>query len=264
MTIDYLPIWLLFLVTAGFVFVSTEIGFRLGRNVRRKTEDERESPASSIAGVILGLQAFMLAFTFSIVSDRYEIKKALVRGEANALRTMWNRSDFLPVPERTRSKELLQKYLEKRIEVANSGDINFARGSLAGFVDVQNQLWDMAVANARMDMNSDIGALYVESVNEIANLHADRAGIGLYARIPSAIWVTLLGLLILGMVGLGYHCAIAESRRSRVIPILAVSFSLVVSLIAALDHPGSALMPVSQQPLVNVLSEMKDRFASER
>ena len=71
-----------------------------------------------------------------------------------------------------------------------------------------------------------------------------------------------MSLLILGMIGLGYYTAIADSQRSRVTPILAVAFSLVIALIAALDYPGNALMPVSQQPLVNVLSEMKT--ASER
>jgi hypothetical protein len=106
-------------------------------------------------------------------------------------------------------------------------------------------------------MDSDIGALYVESVNEIAKLHATRVGVGLNARIPTAIWLVLLSLLTLGMIGLGYHTAIADSRRSRVAPILAIAFSLVIALIAALDHPGDSLMPVSQQPLVNVLSEMK-------
>ena len=66
MILDILPPWVLFFVTVGLVLLSVEIGYRIGRTVRGKFEDERESPASSIAGVILGLQAFMLAFTFGI------------------------------------------------------------------------------------------------------------------------------------------------------------------------------------------------------
>ena len=257
MTIDLLPVWVLFLVTIGLVVLSVEIGFRLGRTVRRKTEDERESPASSIAGVILGLQAFMLAFTFSIVSDRYEAKKALVREDANVIRTTWNRADVLPEPDRAKAKALLQEYLERRIAVMGSRDMGFARESVVHARGIQRQLWDMAVVHGRTDLNSDIGALYLDSVNEIANLHALRVGLGLYARIPTAIWVALLSLLTLGMIGLGYHCALADSRRSRVVPFLAISFSLVIALIASLDHPGDKLMPVSQEPLQSVLSEMK-------
>ena len=257
MIIDLLPPWVLFFVTVGLVLLSVEIGYRIGRTVRGKFEDERESPASSIAGVILGLQAFMLAFTFGIVSDRYDSKKELVREEANVIRTTWHRSDFLPEPDRGKTKALLQEYVEKRIAVAETRDPELAPAALEDSLRIQQQLWEMAVANGRLDMNSDIGALYVESVNEIAAMNAMRMNIGLQARIPTIIWVVLLSLLILGMIGLGYHTAIADSRRSRVTPILAVAFSLVVALIAALDYPGGNLMPIPQQPLMNVQSEMK-------
>ena len=257
MVIDMIPSWALFLLVCGIVFVSVEIGFRLGRAVRRKTEDERESPVSSIAGVIISLLAFMLAFTFGIVSDRYDTKKALVREEANVIRTTWNRADFLPEAERARSKALLYEYLERRIAIVSGRDLETIRASQQGFVDIQQQLWGIAVANARIDMNSDIGALYVESVNQIGELNATRFGIGLNVRIPTAIWLTLLSLLILGMSILGYQCAIALSRRPRVAPALAVAFSMVIVLIAALDHPGDRLMPVPQDALITVLSEMK-------
>ena len=79
----------------------------------------------------------------------------------------------------------------------------------------------------------------------------------------AGIWFVLLSLLTLGMIGLGYHTAIADSRRSRVVPILAVAFSLVIALIAALDHPGDSLMPISQQPLVEVQSELKVQPGTE-
>ena len=76
MAIDALPIWLLFLLTAGLVVFTVEMGFLLGKIVRRRSAEERESPVSAIAGTILGLPAFMLAFTFSIASDRYDTKRA--------------------------------------------------------------------------------------------------------------------------------------------------------------------------------------------
>jgi hypothetical protein len=257
MVIDFLPVWALFIVSVGIVMLSVEAGFRIGRIVRGKNEDERESPASSIAGVILGLQAFMLAFTFGIVSDRFDSKKALVREEANVIRTAWRRSDFLQEQDRAKTKTLLRDYVDQRIALVQSGNIDSAEESLGGALRVQQQLWETAVANGRLDMNSDIGALYVESVNEIADLHAMRVSIGLQSRIPTAIWAVLLTLLVLGMMGVGYHMAIADSRRSHVTPILAISFSMVVALIAALDHPGNFPVPVSQQPLVNLQSEMR-------
>ncbi|MBK6724697.1 MAG: hypothetical protein IPO41_09280 [Acidobacteria bacterium] len=256
MIIDFVPVWLLFFLMVGVVLLSSEIGYRLGQKIWGKSQAERESPASAISGSILGLQAFMLAFTFGIVSDRYETKKSLVREESSAIRTAWHRADFLSEPDRTASKNLLREYVDRRVTLVASGDLDAITRSQGEILTKQRQLWEMAVVNGRADMNSDIGALYVESLNEISNLHAKRVGIGMQARIPTAIWAVLMSLLILGMISLGYYTAIADSRRSRVSPVLAVAFSLVIALIAALDHPGGSLMPVSQQPLVNVKSEM--------
>ena len=248
MIIDILPVWVLFFVTIGLVLLAVEIGFRLGRTVRGKTDDERESPASSISGVILGLQAFMLAFTFGIVSDRHDAKKALVREEANVIRTTFDRADFLPEPDRTKTKELLIEYVDKRVAFARARDLALVGTGMANARQIQLQLWEIAAANGRRD-NSDIAALFVESVNEIVRLHATRVGTGIHARIPTIIWLVLLSLLTLGMIGLGYYTALADSRRSSVAPVLAIAFSLVIALIAALDHPGDKLMPVSQQPV---------------
>ena len=40
-----------------------------------RSQDEKESPVSAIAGSILGLAAFMLAFTFGIVWERHDLKR---------------------------------------------------------------------------------------------------------------------------------------------------------------------------------------------
>lgn len=260
MIIDALPVWILFIVTAALVVFAVEIGFRLGKLVRRRTEEERESPVSAIAGAILGLLAFMLAFTFSIVSDRYDTKKGLVREEANVLRTVWQRSDFLQEPDRAKTKALLREYVENRIAFAQSGDPEKAEAAVGKATRMQHQVWEMAVVNAKTDpfMNSDIGALYVESVNQMADLHALRVNQGLQARVPSGIWFVLYALLLLGMIGVGYQTAIADSRRSRASSLLAVAFSLVIALIAALDHPMSSFIRVSHEPLVSLQMEMKN------
>ena len=114
---------------------------------------------------------------------------------------------------------------------------------------LQQRLWDMAVANARTDMNSDVAALYIESLNDVINVHAMRVSVGLHARIPTGIWLALYALIVLGMFAVGYHTAIAESRRTWMLLVLALSFSLVITLIGALDRAQSGYLPVSQQPL---------------
>jgi hypothetical protein len=251
-----MPIWFLFAGTALLILLAIEAGFRLGHVAHRKSEDEKESPVGAIAGSILGLLAFILAFTFGMASDRYDSRKELVRQDAGSIRTAFLRSDFLPEADRMMAADLLRKYTEVRLSAVRSGDVQKIQESMDEIARIQKRLWNMAVANARLDMNSDVAALYIESLNEMFNFHALRISVGLQSRIPAAIWRSLYALVVLGMVAVGYQTGIAGSKRSWTMPILSFSFSLVLALIYSMDRPMTHIIQVSQQPLENVRAEM--------
>ena len=109
---DAIPIGIFFVATTLLVVIAIEVGYLVGRRAHRSSEEEKESPVSAIAGAILGLLAFMLAFTFGMVASRYDARKALVRDEANAIRTAWLRSDFLTEPNRGAAAGLLRDYVD--------------------------------------------------------------------------------------------------------------------------------------------------------
>ncbi|MGE5362294.1 MAG: hypothetical protein ACM3NQ_25025 [Bacteroidales bacterium] len=253
---DAFPMWVISPVTLLLVVAAIEVGYRLGTAARRRSEDEKESPVSAITGTVLALLAFIMAFTFSIVSERYDARKALVREEAAAIRNAWLRSDFLAEPDRGEAGRLLKKYVDARLDAVQAHDLAQVQRAVEEAGPIQRRLWDMAVANARKDMNSDVGALYIESVNDLTNVHAMRVAIGLQARIPAGIWMAFYALVALSMLAVGYHTAIASSRRSLMMLILALSFTLVLTLIAALDTGRSRYLPVSQQPLEDVRALM--------
>jgi len=255
MSMDTIPIWALLAATIVLVMVAVEVGFRLGCRVQRRPNKEKVPPVSSIVASTLGLLAFMLAFTFGIVASRYDTRKALVRDEANLIRTVWMRSDFLPEPDRAESSALIRAYVKRRLATVESRDFDSVDQTLAESIRIQHRLWDIAVSNGHRDMNSAVAALYVASVNQMIDLHALRVVIGLEARVPAGIWMALYALIVLGMIGVGYQIAIAESTgRFRAPLILALSFSVVIALIASLDRPMSGFMTVSQQPLKAAMS----------
>ena len=258
MRIDAIPIWAIFVATIIVVMIAIEIGYRLGHVMHRRSEDEKESPVSAIAGAILGLAAFMLAFTFGIVSERHDARKGLVRDDAVAIRTAWKRSDFLPETDRAEAAALLRQYVDVRVKFAEAVSLEPERvkSVLAETERLQDRLWNMAVANARKDMNSDVAALYIDSLNAVYGIHASRVAVGIQARIPSEIWLVLYCITILGMMSVGYQTGIAGSKRSMARPILAVSFALVFALIASLDRPDSGVLQVTQQPLIDLRDSM--------
>jgi hypothetical protein len=255
--INTLPIWILFLFTLFLVILSVELGFKIGHYMHVKSNLEKESPVSVISGSILGLLAFILAFSFGMVTDRHNSRRELVRAEAGAIRTAWFRTDFLPESQRQESAELLKDYLQLRISAVQLGDVNQLQQSLEKSNLIINQLWRMAIANAERDMNSDIAALYLESLNEVININALRVSFGLQIRIPEGIWLVLYILVILSMMSVGYQVAIAGSKRTWSTLILALSFSILIVLIESLDRPTSKFIPVSQQALIDLQSSIE-------
>jgi len=256
MNLDFIPVWIWFVGTIAIILLSVEAGFALGNRAARST-DEKESPAAAMGGAVLGLVAFMLAFTFSIASGRFDTRKELVREDANAIRTAYLRADFLVGTEQEEVKRLLREYVDVRVAFAQTKDLKKLQEFLATTLDIQRRLWKYAVANGRKDLNSDIGALFLESINEVINLHALRMAVAVEARIPLGIWITLYALTVLGMMAMGYQAAIAASKRSRGSLILAVSFALVITLIAGLDRPDTPFVTVTQKPLIDVQSWLK-------
>jgi hypothetical protein len=118
----------------------------------------------------------------------------------------------------------------------------------------------MAVANARKDMNSDVAALYIDSLNAVIGVHAERVAVAIQTRIPREIWVILYSLTILGMLSVGYQTGVQGAKRPIARPLAAVSFALafavVFTLIAGLNRPDSGLLSVNQQPLIDLANAM--------
>jgi len=254
---EAIPIGALFAGTVIVILVAIEAGYLLGRVAHRHAEKEKVPPVSSMAGSILGLLAFMLAFTFGMVSSRYDSRKSLVRQEANAIGTTYLRADFLPEPDRGQSQGLLRKYVDDRLGAATSRDPEKIQQALVEAARIQRQLWEVAVKNARQDPHSHVAALYVESLNAVIDVHALRVAVGLQSRIPNGIWMVLYALIVLGMLAVGFHTAIAGSRRSWASPILACSFAVVLCLIGSLDRPLSDFISVSQRSLANLRASME-------
>src|SRR5512140_711383 len=89
MNLDTISLPFVFLGCTVLVLCTAEAGYRLGLAVLRKSENEKESPVSAIGAAVLGLTGFMLAFAFGIATERFDMRKALVREEATAIRTAW-------------------------------------------------------------------------------------------------------------------------------------------------------------------------------
>jgi hypothetical protein len=249
--------------TLAFVLLAFEAGRLLGR-LKGGGDKEHEAQTSSIVGSMLGLIAFLLAFTFAFAADRYDDRKSLVREEANAIGTAFLRSAFLPEAGQAEASGLLRRYVDLTLEATRARDPDRIRQLVEESVPIQEGLWRMAVVEARRDLNSDVAALYIEALNEMFDIRSTRIAVALEAPMPVGVWLVLYAVILLGSMGVGYHGALVRSSRSWTLPLLAVSFALVVGLISALDRLGSSLVPVPQGPLLSLKASIEAPAAGRR
>lgn len=251
--LDAIPIWWILLLAIVIGLLIVEGGFRFGILRRNKALDEKEAPVAAMVAAILGLLAFMLAFTFSMAASRFDARRAAVVEEANAIGTTYLRTRLLPEPQRSETAGLLRDYVDLRASLSSPTQL---KELLAHSETLHARLWDNAVAAAERLPESITIGLFVQSLNETIDLHSKRVFVGLRSRIPFAIWVALFGLTILGLASVGYQAGLAGTRRSPEMPVLTVAFAGVLFLTVDLDRGHEGLLRVNQQAITDLQQMM--------
>lgn len=249
--LDILPLWALLLAVLLLVLLSVESGYRLGRRLGHP-EQEQDTPLDEMVVATLGLLAFLLAFTFGLAAARYDMRRQLLLDEANAIGTTYLRAEMLPEGG-AGIQSLLRQYVDLRLDAARTHDLARNRQRAEA---LQAQLWARAVPIARQAPDSVIAGLFVQSLNDVIDLHAKRLTADVRTRIPMAIWASMFGVTVLSFGLLGYHAGLGSTRRSPAILPVAVTFAVVIWLIADLDRPLEGTLTLSQQPLVDLRQAM--------
>ena len=248
--LDVIPVSALFIATLLLVLVSVEVGHRLGSYRRVKPEHEQEGPVGAMVAAMLGLLAFLLAFTFSLAASRFDTRKDLVLEEANAIGTTYLRAAMLP-ERRDEIRSLLREYVQTRTDLRTANVDDVRRRS----EELQNQIWDNATVVARRNP-TPIVALFVQSLNEAIDVHGKRVHAITQNRIPAAIWGSLYLVAVLALASMGYHAGVVGKHRPLAVFAVAIAFSAVLWLIADLDRPGEGLLRVSQQAMIDLRASM--------
>jgi hypothetical protein len=203
---------------------------------------------------ILGLLALVLGFTFSIAASRFEARRQSILEEANAVGTTYLRARLLPNPQRGEIEKLLRDYVDMRIQGVTEGKVEEV---VTHSEEIHGLLWAQAAAAAEQNPNSIMIGVFVQSLNDVIDLHAKRVMVGIRSRIPTVIWGGLFGLALLGMASVGYQAGLSTSRRTPAMLVLVLAFAVVLSLIADLDRGREGFLQVSQQSLIDLQQTMQ-------
>jgi hypothetical protein len=251
--LDVIPLWGLFLGSCAIAGLAMEGGYRLGKWRHTHDPDEKDAPVGAMVGSVLALLAFMLAFTFSLAASRFDARRQAVLEEANAIGTAYLRTRLLPDRQRAETAKLLREYVDVRMRAIQEGKIAEA---VARSEEVHEQLWSQATAAAAKSP-TPITGLFVQSLNEVIDLHAKRVMVGLRSRIPLSIWCGLFALAIVGMASMGYQAGLSATRRSPAMLLLVLAFAVVLFMVADLDRGQEGFLKVNQAAMTDLQRSMR-------
>jgi hypothetical protein len=249
--LDPIPIGLVFIGILVISLLSFEVGFRLGR--RRQTESSAGEDSSGVGGALTGgmlaLLAFLLAVSMGFAADRFDSRRQNVLEEANTIYTLYLRAGYLPEPYRADVRELVREYVPLRIVPEGGGDI---AAGIARSEEIQDELWAQAEAAAIELEQTDLLAMFVESVNDLINIHEIRVTAGVFARVPDTVIFFLLSLAVLAIGMVGFGAGLSGRRPTVAATLLIVALCGTLTLVIDLDRPRDGVLQVPQRPLIEV------------
>jgi hypothetical protein len=235
------------LIVFVIAMVAQSVAVFAGDFLRKRShllrEDERHD-FDTVRTTTMTLFALIIGFTFSMAVSRYDQRKTLEEGEANAIGTEYLRAGLLPDDLGMQAKELLRNYLRLRIAFYENDEARIGESLDQDTANAQADLWKVALSAAARQP-TPVVALVVSGMNDVFNSQ----GYTLAAwrnRIPVGAWALMGVMAIFCGLLVGY----GERRKSGVIVfILPVVASVAFLLIADLDSPRGGTIRVHAQNL---------------
>ena len=253
------PVVGIFISVALWMILFNEIGYQYGMRKKSSKDKEASSTLSPMVGGMLGMLAFVLAFTFSIVSTQHEIRKQNVIDDANAIGTAYRRADLMDTQYKIELKRLFEEYVDIRINAAKGvAEKRNITDELQRTIKIHDLLWDQVLLAAKEKPNTNT-SLLIQSVNEVIDMHEKRMMGAFSNKIPNGIWMALMLIIALTMLTLGSQIGFNGKRRFTAVFTMVLAFTVLITLAVDLNRPGSGFIIVDQQPMINLQNSIGPR-----
>jgi hypothetical protein len=236
-------------LTLVALLVALDLGYRLGARRRTEADDDAKSYFNGMQGSLIGLLALLLSFTFAMAVSRYDLRKDLVLQESNAIGTAALRARLLDEPQRAQVLASLREYVDARLAFYDAG-VDRARLEQANAAaeSLHQRLWSAAEAASARDPRSVPVGLFVQSLNDVIDLHEKRLR-ALENQVPGVVLLLVLGVAVLAFGFVGFGCGFAGRRHGVSTTLVAVLVTFVIVVILDLDRPREGLIKVSQRSM---------------
>jgi hypothetical protein len=252
-----LPLWVIYLIIVFFIVLSIRGGIAFAKWRKKRHKNDDESAINTMVGATLGLLTFILAFTFSLSSSRFDARKQFFLEEVNSIETSWLRAGLMEQPYGNQIRSALVDYTEVRfLVIENQDDL---KKVVAEAEKIQNQIWALiADMNSQNVGKDEINALLIDAVNNMFDMQTKRISKGLIDHIPDLIWIALYILIIISMFEVGFILGKSEKSNWPLILALSMSFSVIIIIIVDLDS-SKGLITINQQAMHDMYDRIKEK-----
>jgi hypothetical protein len=244
-----LIIFILFIVS----FLSFEFGYFMGNlSFIPKDETIRANVSTYLAGLVT-LLGLIMAFTFSMASERYQDRKHLMVEESNEIGTAYSYTSLLPEPVIETTRQLFREYLDLRIQYDHIRDDDQKYSDTKNKLQsVHLKIWNAVASEAKNGLNP-IYIPIVISLNSMRDI-ADKRNAAMDNRVPEPILWLLLILSVLNMMAIGFGGGMAGHGNTIYAQIINLAICATLYIIIDLDRPTKGIMKIGP----NNLMELKE------
>ena len=252
-----IPIWqlglLLLLATIGCAFAGA--GFTRWYLERGGDAKLSEAQEGHVVTSVYALLALLVGFTFSVAVDRYQARRQLVVDDANAIEAVYLKAQLLAEPHRTRFSNLLVRYAENHLELAQMrSDDRHAARLVAEDTAFLRDLWTATVPAFQSVKTIDFSTSFVDSVSELLRVDAERKA-ARRAQIPTTVLVLLIFYSLVAAAVLG---GVMRSGRGQQISAVLLALNvLALMLVTDINRPVEGTIHESQEPMERMLARLK-------
>lgn len=230
-----LPLWATYTGIVFIILLSVKSGILYSNWRKKRIKNEDDGSINTIVGATLGLLAFILAFTFSLSTSRFDAQKQFLLEEINSIETSWLRAGLIEEPFSEQIQQALADYTKVRINLVENPKIT--QESLKKSEEIQSKIWSILTLLIKQNIGNDkINVLLIQSINDMFDYQTRRISKAYIDRIPYLIWIALFGLLIIAMFEVGYLLGKAEKSNWVLVLALSMAFSAIVIIIVDLDN----------------------------
>jgi hypothetical protein len=245
-------------VCIGFtlsMMAAHEVGYRLARYIFAGKSPFPSEGLGVVVPVALSMTGLLIAFSFGMAENRYELRRVLLVAEANAISTANYRQQLLASPERDRLAPLKRDYASTRLRIVARRDSARETGMAWSHIsDLQDKIWQVTGVALQTREGNRISLSLLLATNAMFDASEDHRA-AMESKIPPRA-IRVLVLLVLGTAGLtglvlGLHGPRLRLVSSLTFALMALAISLIWDLDTAraggISNPANSLERVVEQ-----------------